>query len=96
MNLKRWRSFPLQLFVFIVLPLTILLFIVAFGGLSLHQQAMRSMVGERDQRAIRAAASAISEQLNHRASAVKNLVLQAASTESPEHALDDLFHAAGF
>ena len=90
MNLKRWRSFPLQLFVFIVLPLTILLFIVAFGGLSLHQQAMRSMVGERDQRAIRAAASAISEQLNHRASAVKNLVLQAASTESPEHALDDL------
>lgn len=90
MILKRWRSFPLQLFVFIVLPLTILLFIVAFGGLSLHQQSMRSMVGERDQRATRTAAAAISEQLNHRAAAVKNLVLQASATESPEHALNDL------
>ncbi len=90
MNFKRWRSFPLQLFVFIVLPLTLLLFIVAFGGLSLHQQAMRSMVGERDQRATRAAAAAISKQLNHRAAAVRNLVLQASVTETPEHALNDL------
>ncbi|KAA3661886.1 MAG: HAMP domain-containing protein [Chloroflexi bacterium] len=90
MNFKRWRSFPLQLFVFIVLPLTLLLFVVAFGGLSLHQQAMRSMVGERDQRATRAAAAAISEQLNYRAAAVRNLVLQASVSETPEHALNDL------
>jgi signal transduction histidine kinase len=90
MNLKHWRSFPLQLFAFIVLPLTLLLLVVAFGGLSFHQQAMRSMVGERDQRATRAAASAISEQLNYRVAAVRNLVLQATMAETPEHALNDL------
>ncbi len=90
MNLKRWRSFPLQLFVFIVLPLTILLLIVAFGGLSLHQQAMRSMVGERDQRATRAAAAAISEQLNYRMAAVRNLMLRATKAETPKHALNDV------
>ncbi|MFO7684101.1 MAG: hypothetical protein R6X34_29055 [Chloroflexota bacterium] len=47
--MKRWRSFPLQLFIFVVLPLTALLLAIAFGGLAMHQQAMRTMVGERDE-----------------------------------------------
>jgi signal transduction histidine kinase len=78
---------PLQLIVLTVLPLTALLFLIAFGSLVIHQRAMRSLVGERDQRAARAAAGAITEQLNKRAVAVRSLVLQAAAAESPEEVL---------
>jgi signal transduction histidine kinase len=87
--LKRWRGFPLQLFAFIILPLTILLVGIAFGSLALHQQAMRTLVGERDERATRATATAITEQLNHRAAAVHSLALQATATGDPEHTLAD-------
>jgi len=87
--LRRWRSLPLQLFVLTVLPLTALLLVIAFGSLGLHQQAMRSMVGERDERAIRAAAAAITEQLHHRRDAMRSLALQAANADNPQHALAD-------
>ena len=87
--IKRWRGFPVQLFVFIILPLTVLLVGIAFGSLALHQRAMRSLVGERDERATRAAATAITEQLNHRAASVHSLALQATATGDPEHTLND-------
>ncbi len=87
--IKRWRGFPLQLLVFIILPLTVLLVGIVFGSLGLHQRAMRTLVGERDERATRAAATAITEQLNHRAATVHSLALQAAATGDPEHTLDD-------
>jgi signal transduction histidine kinase len=50
---------------------------------------MRALVGERDERATRAAASAITEQLNHRAAVVRSLVVQATTTGSPEHTIAD-------
>ena len=73
--MSRIRNLPAQLLVFIVLPLTLLLTAVAFGGLSLHQRAMRQMVGERDERATRAAAAAMEEQLERRAAVVTSLAL---------------------
>lgn len=85
----RFRGFPLQLFVFIIIPLTLLLLLVAFGGLFLHQRSMRTLVGERDERAVRAAASSITEQLNHRASAIRSLSLRVADTQDPAHVLAD-------
>lgn len=87
--LKRWRGFPLQLFVFIILPLTVLFVAIAFGSLALHQRAMRALVGERDERATRAAATAITEQLNHRAATVRSLALHATATGDPTGTLND-------
>lgn len=55
-----------QFFLLILLPLTVLLLGVTFGGLALHKQAMRSLVGQRDERAVRAAAQALTDQLNQR------------------------------
>lgn len=78
-----WRGLTPQLFALVVLPLSILLLVVAFGGLSLHRQAMRMMVAGRDERAVRAAASAISEQLNHRNNAIRGLALLVAASETP-------------
>ncbi len=89
MRLLRWQGLPLQLFVFTVLPLTLLLLAIAFGSLALHQRAMRLMVGDRDERATRAAATAISEQLKHRQSAIRGLVLQATNATELEHVLVD-------
>ncbi len=93
MSKRRWRnipSLPLQLFILTVLPLTALLMLIAFGSLGLHQRAMRTMVGERDERATRAAAAAITEQINHRLSAIRGVALQAAKAPTdPEHTLAD-------
>ena len=74
----RWRGLNLQFFTLIFLPLTGILLLITFGSLSLHQDAMRTLVGERDERAARTAASSLSEQLNHRAAAVQGLALRAA------------------
>jgi signal transduction histidine kinase len=50
----------------VFLPLTALLLVIAFGSLSLHQSAMRSMIATRDERAVRTAAIALRAQLEHR------------------------------
>jgi signal transduction histidine kinase len=80
---------PLQLFVVTILPLTVLLLGIAFGSVALHQRAMRTLVGERDERAARAAATAITEQLNHRAASAHSLASQVSANISPTHALSD-------
>jgi signal transduction histidine kinase len=82
----RWRSVTLQLFLFIFAPLTALLLVVALGSVSLHHHAMRDMVGERDERAARAAAATMSAQLNQRAAAIQSLAIYAAAT-TPETAV---------
>lgn len=79
----RWRGLNLQFFALIFLPLTGILLFITFGSLNLHQDAMRTLVGERDERAARTAASALSEQLNYRASAVRGLALLAADQVDP-------------
>jgi signal transduction histidine kinase len=59
-----WRGFTLQLFVITIIPLTALLLIVAFGSQSLHREAMRNLVGDRDLRTARAAASSIEQEID--------------------------------
>jgi signal transduction histidine kinase len=73
----RWRGLNLQFFALIFLPLTGILLLITFGSLKLHQDAMRTLVGERDERATRTAATALNEQLNHRAAAVQGLAHRA-------------------
>lgn len=63
----RWRGFTLQMFLFIVLPLVVLLLVITFGSQTLHHEAMRSLVGERDLRSVRAAANSLSHEIEHRA-----------------------------
>lgn len=72
--------------ILIILPLSLLILVVLFGSLTLHQQAMRELVGERDERTVRSVAKAITEQLEHRLASVRSLVLQVNAT-SPADAL---------
>jgi signal transduction histidine kinase len=78
----------LQLFVFIVLPLALLLVALTFGSLTLHQGAMRALVAERDKRAVQAASAAIAEQLHHRAAAIQGVVAYAA-VAAPDQTLEE-------
>ena len=68
-----WRSFNLQLILVAILPLTILLVALVFGSLMLHHEAMRSLVAERDLRAVRAAANSLNQELYHRAETIRML-----------------------
>jgi len=70
-----WRGSTLQGIAAIVLPLTLLLVGISFWSFFIHQNAMRSMVGERDERAVRAAASAIESEINYRMNTLRGLVL---------------------
>ncbi len=82
------RGLTPQLFLFVVLPLTILLIVMAFGSLVLHSRAMRSLVAEREARTVHAAADAIELQLLHRASTVRGLSLLADRVDPPAAALE--------
>lgn len=67
------RGFTLQLFLFIVLPLTVLVLVVAFGSQSLHHEAMRSLVGDRDLKTVQAAASTLEREISHVGSTIQIL-----------------------
>lgn len=77
-----WRGLIPQLLVIVVLPLAGLALLIAYGSMRLHQQAMRTLVGERDQRAVRAAAGALGEQLHHRAVAIQGLAVRAGKQDT--------------
>ncbi|MBC8507362.1 MAG: hypothetical protein ISR58_04105 [Anaerolineales bacterium] len=79
----RWRGLNLQFFTLFFIPLIAILLLITFGSLTLHQRAMRQLVGERDERAARTAASALGEQLYHRSAAVRGLALRASDQISP-------------
>jgi signal transduction histidine kinase len=86
------RGLTVQLLAITVLPLTLLLLLIAFGSVSLHQQDMRALVGERDERAMQTAAAALSSELHHRAANIVNLVALAELSSDINfiHATDDI------
>lgn len=67
------RGFTLQLFLFIVFPLTILVLAVAFGSQSLHHDAMRRLVGDRDLKTVQAATSSLEREISHVSNTIRIL-----------------------
>jgi signal transduction histidine kinase len=59
-RLRSLRGLSAQLLLFIVLPLFLILSAIALGSVFAHQRSMRSLVGERNLRAVRVAAAALS------------------------------------
>ncbi len=81
------RSFgglPLQILALLVLPLLILVLAVAFGGVALHQSAMRDMVADHNLHAVQGAAASLSKQLALRQDILTHLAKRAQSGEPPE------------
>ncbi|HEX5839851.1 MAG TPA: ATP-binding protein [Anaerolineales bacterium] len=85
------RGITVQLLAITVLPLTLLLLLIAFGSVSLHQQDMRALVGERDERAVQAAAAALASELHHREASITHLAqLAEISTDTLIHTSQDI------
>ena len=76
-----WHGSTLQLLGVIILPLAMLVLVFALGSTWLHQRAMRDMVGERDELAVRAAAGALGTEVHHRIAAIRGLALRAGDSE---------------
>ena len=70
---SRFRGFTAQLFLLTILPLTFLLLVIVLGSIYLHQRDMRALIGERDERAVQAAAAALSSELHHRATTITDI-----------------------
>lgn len=83
-----------QLFFFIILPLAILLLAISFISQSLHEQAMRSLVGERDARAVSTAATAIEEDIREHMDSVRMLGILAENVA--QDGLSDAYAQADF
>lgn len=84
--LPGWRGLT-QLFAVTVLPLTLLLLLIAFGGVNMHQQDMRALVGERDERAVQSAAAALQSELHHRMATIMSMTVLA----SKDISFNDIF-----
>jgi signal transduction histidine kinase len=85
----RVAGLHLQLLGLILLPFSIILLVVALLGVQFHQGAMRRLIAERDERATRAAAAALSEQLHHREFAVRGLAARFADRSAPSTIIAD-------
>ncbi len=91
------NGFYAQLLLVTVLPLTLILSAVAFGALAMHQESMRSLVAERDMRAVMTTAKMLSDLLTRCAEeasagasatpAISSAVAQACVTPSVLNAL---------
>lgn len=87
---RRLQGFAIQFVTLTLLPLTALLVIISFGSITIHQNEMRMLVGQRDERAVQAAAVALSERLNHQATLLQALADRAAAEDgSPQTILSD-------
>ncbi len=80
----RLDGFWLQLVGLVILPISLLMVGLAIGGVRVHGQEMRRLVAERDERAARAAALALTEQLHHREAALRSLAVRLREGTSPQ------------
>lgn len=72
----------LQLFLVAVLPLIVLVLIVTFGSLSMHYEAMRSLVADRNLRTVQYAAAGIEKEIDHRINILEMLAKVLVSTDN--------------
>ena len=87
-----WRGLTLQLIFVTILPLTVLLLAVIFVSINVHQRAMRTLVGQRDERAVRTAAAALSAQINQRIASIQDLSQQLSSGN--QNPLDEILSSS--
>ncbi len=89
MKRKRRRVLIGQALALLFVLLALLLLVLVFGAQTLHLTAIQRLIGERDERAARAAASAITHQLRDRVTAVNSLSFQAIALGDSTHAMAD-------
>jgi signal transduction histidine kinase len=74
----------------VILPLSALVMVTAIAGQALHQQSMRNLAAERDERTAQAIANTLDELLGVRLDSVTRLAADAPASASPEELSDIL------
>jgi signal transduction histidine kinase len=64
--MPRFHQLPLQLIAFLIVPSLILVLLVAFGGVAIHQASMRDMVVDHNLHAVEGGAQILSDRLAER------------------------------
>lgn len=82
--MKRLTDSSLQLFVFLVLPLLVLLVGIAFGSITLHQRTMRETLVEHHKRIIPGTANDLSRQLEQRQAVLQMWLEDTSLPASPD------------
>lgn len=82
------RSLTTQLVLVVVFPVVILLALVSYSGVSLHEDAMRTLVSDRDKRAVSAAAEALADRFQSRMLILKALAERVADGKTLNGLLD--------
>jgi hypothetical protein len=65
--MARFRGLLPWVLIVVVLPLTLALIALAIGATTLHQNEMRDLIAQRDERTVREAANTLAERVSHRA-----------------------------
>jgi len=84
-----------QLFGLTILPLTLLLLVIVFSSVAVHQKAMRDMAGEQALRTVRASASSLGEQVQHNIDSLRVLAQRAADGAEAQMILDSSEYLRG-
>jgi two-component system sensor histidine kinase UhpB len=84
---KLLRGVTAQLLLLTVLPLALVLAVISFGSIAMHQQAMRDLVGERDLRAVMTTANALGMTLQRKLAALRELAASASALPDPAASL---------
>lgn len=71
-----WRGLPSQLFLLVILPFAVLALAATLMSLGLHQNAMRTMIAERDVRAVVTAARFLESRLQMEQEVANTLAMQ--------------------
>jgi signal transduction histidine kinase len=80
---SRLSGLHLQFLGLILLPFSLMLIAVAVIAVGVHEDAMRRLVSERDERSARAAAAALSQNLQHLSSAAQSLAQRVGNGGDP-------------
>ncbi|HET7376513.1 MAG TPA: hypothetical protein VFK30_07385, partial [Anaerolineae bacterium] len=81
--MPRSRGLLPGLLFIVVLPLTLVLIGVAIGATTLHQNEMRNLIAEHDQRAAREAAAGLDERIRHQLDSLHSIAEGVALGLSP-------------
>ena len=69
--MSRFRGLLPGVLIVVVLPLTLALIAIAIGATTLHQNEMRDLIAQRDERTVREAANSLAERVSHQVQAVQ-------------------------
>ena len=69
--MSRFRGLLPGVLIVVVLPLTLALIAIAIGATTLHQNEMRDLIAQRDERAVREAANSLAERVSHQVQTVQ-------------------------